>query len=253
MSGEPNGGSTPPNPGPSAEGGQPANRKYAGKYLSVEELERGYKESNTEAQRLIAEKRMADAQVAELQAQLQLAHAQRQARPEDEYIQADEDGRLRRSDLQQIARDAAREAVVETMRPLQNAMDARSRMEQQYEDYGTLEADIRKWMSGNPEMRAIHDEIAATSPRGALEFAYSKYRDARVQEAIASGSDLQAALEHGKAAGRVTSPSQTRIEEPEFNQETYRQKLDAAEKSGNWDDFLDYRLKGVIRDWQFPQ
>lgn len=241
-------------PGEGQEGtGQTGERLLAGRFKSVEELERGYKESGREAQRIVGESKLKDARIAELEAQMELAQMQGQQRqdrePEPDFLPIEDDG-IRLSALDKRIQQSVERSVLQTLQPLQKSMEARARMEQSYEDYGKTEPEIRQWLSDNPEMRQIHDEIAQTSPRGALEFAYSKYRDAKIREAAEENKTLAEILDQGKTAAGVRT-QQIRRDEPEFSQERYNQLLARAQETGNWDDFLDYRLKGSLKDWQF--
>lgn len=158
-----------PAPAPAVEPGSTptADRKFAGKYNTVGDLETGYWEQFRETQRILAENQALKSHQAQSQPQ----------RPDP--LSVLEDYGIPPQAVGQAIREVARAeaaAMFETaMAPLAAGVQARGTVMQQFPDFAQREPEIAGFIRSDPVLSQRYDRLSQTDPQAAMEWAYLQH------------------------------------------------------------------------------
>lgn len=229
------------------QGGQPTPRRYGGgKYASLEEFERGYSESFNEINRVRSEALAAQAEAAAYKRMLEENRVNRgpAADPGPSHIPVDEEGVPRahvRSLAAEEAARAAREAVAEALRPLMAGVNARTEMLKRNPEYGKHEVEVQSFLASDPYRMQMYQEMAQVNPIAAMEFAFSGWKATHPEPnpSIDSSARVHAGMPN-------SAPTSRGDEKAEMDQRKYNQLLQKGHDSGDYSEFLEYRLRNVV-------
>lgn len=144
-------------------------------YPSVDGLVKGYRESSQEAQK---QRLRAEAAELALQALAQNGAANpRQSVPDRSQ---GPEGRL--SDLGipvDELRQVVRQEAAQMFEPITRGIAARQTVLGRHKDYQSFEADVANWVQSDPERNLAYQQVFATNPVVAMEWAFQGFADDR--------------------------------------------------------------------------
>lgn len=166
-------------------------RKYAGKYTSVEELERGYWNSAQEAQRIAAENKL----LKELAAANQRANPAERVEARNEYQDELRDAAIPVEALEKLIEDRANRIVQKAFEPIVRGAQARNEMTERYPEFATRERELQSFLSARPDVNDKYNRMmAAGLEDAAMEYAFLALNSGQPrQTSDASGQEQAAA------------------------------------------------------------
>jgi hypothetical protein len=234
------------------------SRLLAGQYRSVEELERGYQSSRTEAKRLY------DENIALKAAQLAVEKIGgfRQPREEPKPQPVDIPVQFRGDQpvvptealiqqMEQRARQVAQETVSGILTPMQQLGSANASLRSTYPEFAQQEGQFASWLRDNPRYQGL----IQNDPEVGLESAYLKFaRDSGVQQTHvatqathAAQQQIESARQQAAPAGNV-SPSSRRPTETESKWGELKKLYDEAQLTGDYKRFNKARIEYALGD-----
>ena len=229
----------------------PPRRFGGGKYATLAEFEKGYSNSFEEVERLRANEAAAKAEADAYRRMLEMdRNRPAQRDPEPAYIPVEEEG-VSRAHIQQLvantAAEAAQRAVAEALRPLMQGATARTEMLNLHPDYAQREPEIHQFLAKNPRAMQLYQEVSQVNPIAGLELAYSSYRavnpappaNAQADQELDRGRIQAGMPANGSAGGRTNEQNETYSRK-------YDQLLKKAAETGDYTDFLAFRLRDVV-------
>lgn len=236
---------TPPpqaqQPAPAAQPSTiPSGRLLAGKYRSVEELERGYKEADRERRERNEEN------LALRAANIVSERVGRQPRNEPQPltsipVQFEGDKPVvpvsdLRAEMLQAARTAAQETVTGILTPMQQLGSANASLRASYPEFAQQEGNFAMWLRERPDYQGLIQQ----NPEVGLESAYLKYqRDAGLQQAshatqatLAAQQQIGQAQQHAAPAGG-SAPAGRRVTETDAIASTLKRLYDEWQTTGD--------------------
>ena len=229
-----------PAPAPQSSSG----RLFAGKYRSVEEMERGYNEAQAELKRRNEENVVLKA--AQLATE-RIGGFRRErdeppvAPPSEIPIQFRGDQPVvpvndLRNELLQAARQAAQETISGILTPMQQLGSANANLRASYPEFAQREGEFANWLRDNPG----YQELIQHNPEVGLESAYLKYsRVSGVQQATqatqathAAQQQVDSARQQAAPAGNI-APSTRRPNETESKQAHVQQLFKRWQETGD--------------------
>jgi len=191
------------------EPAEKGDKLFAGKYKSVEELEKGYANAQKELYDRNAENialRTAKAVINEGG-----YRREREEPTKPEFVKGgynpEGDPVMKREDIEATVRDTVvnltREEVQRALAPMTALSNAQSTIQQRYPEYSGREQEFTQWLTDNPDnQREVFD-----NPEGNLEVAYLRFeRDNRVAETDESQRS-QRTVEAARAHAGTITPS----------------------------------------------
>lgn len=178
----------------------PAERKFAGKYKSVDDLENGYWESQREAMRIMAENEA-------LKRQASQPHV-----PPPEPLAPLEDYGIPPHLIRQAISAEVERRVVEQVQqefqrafaPMVQGMSARAAVARRFKDFEERLPEISAHIGSDPALTERYNRMSAADPEMAMEWAYMEHqRTAKPQSA--ADTSAAGALPRGGPAQRETT------------------------------------------------
>jgi len=152
--------------------GPEANKLFAGKYKSVEELEKGY----VNAQKELYDRNAENIALRTAKAVINEGgfRREREEPTKPEFVKG---GYNPEGDP--VIRNLTREEVQKALAPMTALSNAQSNIQQRYPEYSGREGEFTQWLTNNPDnQREVFD-----NPEGNLEVAYLRFeRDNRATE-----------------------------------------------------------------------
>ena len=226
------------------EGGE---RLFAGKYKSVEELERGYQNLFEEGRKLVS--------------RLQEAESSPRAGPQGgDWISDREDPAARSAARTQDPVDALslagvpvnelkkliQQEVMHEFQPIIQGANARQAIAQDYPEFVQFEGELAQFLEANPQLKSRYNRTYSVDPEVALKWAYSEFTRASGGNRTSASGEAQAAarLDAG-LPGRV-NPGRT--PPGDFDMTTYNQLKQEAARTGDWSRVIGYKLGPQLSD-----
>lgn len=236
-------------PGLEDPSGQPTEeRLYAGKYKSVEELEKGYLNmqtvENQNNQRLAAlESRFATSD------------------PDDRILPSERrEGRRRPEDVLEemgIPPDAIGDLVAErlsqALNPIIQGAQAREMLKRSYQNFDSLEGEVANFIASNPDVQTRYQRMFRVDQGGAMEWAIDRYLKLNkgpgtAPPESASGEDAAAARLDARLPGSA-SPGQRGQDLGQAQRlEALQRAFEYGQKTGDWSMYTNMRINEVIPD-----
>jgi len=194
-------------PSPATTAAQP-EKVYAGKYKSVEELEKGYWNSAQEAKRIADENK----QLKEILTAHQRVNPAERADARPDFAKELEDAAIPVEPLMNLIRETARQIVkTEVLEPIVRGSEARAAVMREFPDFTQREASLQAFLSANPAVDEKYQRmLKAGLEQEALEFVFmTSERLSTKPVADASGQEqavarATAALSGTQVGGRGT-------------------------------------------------
>jgi len=232
----------PFHPGLEEGGGQPPERLLAGKYKSVEELEKGYLNlqtvENQNNQRIMA---LED----RFQGDIRVNPAERSAarkRPEDALEEIGIDPTVIGEFLEQKLNQA--------LNPIIQGAQAREQLKRSYPNFETLEGEVATFIQSNPEIKQRYQRMFQADQGGAMEWAINRYQ-------AAQGGSRESATGAEQLSNRLDAmlPGQGAGATPRGADIGQAQRLEAlqgayehAVKTGDWSRYMGLRIDEAVPD-----
>lgn len=194
------------------------SRRYAGKYESVEELEKGYWNSAQEAQRIAAENKA----LRDLVTSQQRVNPAERAEERKNYAEELREAAIPVDALDAYIDERAQRLVRAAFEPLARGAQARSEVMSEYPEYETKEKDMAQFLSANPR---VNDEFQkmmnAGLERAAMEYVFLQFerQNGAQNRSDASGQEQAAARATAALTGNtvgardVANSFETRLSE----------------------------------------
>jgi hypothetical protein len=261
-----------PTPGPNPPVQGPTPKKYAGKYDSIEAFEKGYGESQTEANRIVQENQLLKERLAIADEQARVAAQQtqnpiRRESPSDNYAKLKEqlaDDGLPVDIIEKMidarSKEQAAMMVGEGLAPLAGALEAQEVMTTTYPDYADNAAAINQYLNDNPTVKARYEQKRQqVGAAEATEFAYLSYQAHAAKQGPSKRTvDGAAAQAQARIDGQNNAAGGGPTLNPALPDGDYAEQLAAAYEKGQkggtqsaWKDYFNLRLKGIT-DRQAP-
>lgn len=232
-----------------AEGGQPTEQLLAGKYKSVDELERGYQNLFNEGQKLVERIK---------------GYEQRESIPparEDwlggEVVADRVDPADRRSARQDPVdalsmagipvnelREFVRKELVHEISPIFQGAQARQTVSQDYPEFAKYEGELAQFVEANPQLKARYTRVYTADPEAALKWLFTEYTRGNAAPRASASGEAQAAARLDAALPGRTVPARTLP--GDFNTEMYNNLKAEAARTGDWTRVLAYKLGGAL-------
>ena len=243
---------TPGSEQASATGG----RLLAGKYRSVDELER----AQIDAQRTLREReaalraaRAVNQHLDEVFAPLRQPREEKRDKPIpvtfDERQQPIIDPAAVMDIVREVAREVASQQVQDTLRPLSQLSQANARLRNEYPEVAQREGEFAQWMAANPE----YGERVSRDPDFYLEGAYLKFeRERGMTQGAQNANTASAAQEQVSRARANASPAgggpvaTRRQTEQDATQANLNALKKYAVETGDWKPYTKARLEGAL-------
>lgn len=258
---------SPVNPGfthPGLEPEQPANgngqpntpedkKLWAGKYVSEQELERGYVNLFSEGQRILERNKELEQRLAATAprepANYDLSNdfgmsdrpnpADRSAARRDPREVLSEVGIPMEELDEEIDRRTSR-AVQAALQPIFQGAQARSYVAQNYPDFERFEGEVAQFVEANPETKTRYQRLYQADPAGAMEWVYGQFSRSRQTPADATGGNqlgarMDALMPNMSGQGRQ-NPA-----EADFD-EAYKQAFEHGQRTGDWNRLTQVKL-----------
>ena len=225
----------------------PEKRLLAGKYETVEELEKGYLNmqtvENQNNQRLAA-----------LEARFAAAD------PDDRIMPGDRrDARKRPAEVLEemgIPSDAIGEFVAEqlsmALNPLIQGNQAREQLKRDYQNFDSLEGEVANYIAANPEVQSRYQRMFRVDQGAAMEWAIQRYLKTRGPGASppesASGGEAAAARLDARLPGSGSPGGRGQDLAQNQRLEELRKAYDYAQKTGDWSVYQNMRINEVISE-----
>lgn len=215
-------------PGPT-----PEPKRLAGKYESVEQLEKGYQELLTQSNQNYQRLQMMENEL-ELIRQNRMNPAERAASRPDPREALSEVG---------VPSDAietlVQEQIQRAFEPFIAAQNARSYAVQAFPDFDKFEQQVAEFIRTNPDRQARYTKLWAADPQGALEWAIQSYQRSKPQES--PGERRDAGLPGSSTPGNRNVVQETVSED-------LKKKFEFAQNTGDWTHYIKARLDGSTSD-----
>lgn len=227
-----------------AQSGQPGSAEQkllAGKYKTIEELERGYMESAREAARIIAEKDTLAQKAAVLEQALSAGRTGNDQRGNGRSSAWDELTSIGLS--QEQLRAAIGEVVQDALRPLAEGVNARQMIAGRHQDFGQFEGEIVQHLAANPDLKQRYDRLMGVDPGSAMELAYYSFKESRQRPSASEELKPQAGIPQSQASDRPGTATATT--------EDVQKAIEYAQQYKDPRPYLKLRLQGVIPDEHF--
>jgi len=209
---------TPANEATPTEASTAPPRKFAGKYTTVEEFERGYWNSAQEAKRLAEENKLLREIAASKQERVNPAERMDTRK---KYLEELSEAAIPVDALANLIREEAQNIVRETFEPLARGAQARSQMLEKYADYEKAERDLNNFLSANPDVNEKYTRMMnAGLEDAALEYAYLNFSRSAAVPTDASGQEQAMARATAALAGNTVGSRQV--------SDSYLNRLQAA-------------------------
>ena len=195
----------------SAPASEPA-RKFAGKYNTIDEFEKGYWSSAQEATRIAAENKA----FREILAGQQRVNPAERVEARDEALEELREAAIPVEALDRLINERANRAIRAALEPIARGAQARNDMLDKFPEFEKTERELGLFLSANPE---VNDEYQSLMAKGlesiALKHAYQSYRLNSTPMADASGQEqaiarATASLAGGQASSREVVDAQTK-------------------------------------------
>lgn len=211
--------------------GQPAEqRKYAGKYETVDELERGYWNQAEETRRILEENRELRMRQDNLDEGFQRRDTPAERRAAREYMSRLADAGVPIDDLQLAIQEGVRSVV----QPLVQGASAREEMLREYPEFAQVEPKVAQFLETHPDLRARFQASYGADQRVAMEWAYAQYRRAE-QPSSASGREQSAARLDAQLPQRnADRTASTTTDAGAVDREQYDAAMKYAQQTGDW-------------------
>lgn len=224
-------------------------KKWAGKYDNPEELEKGYRNSAEETQRIIARERLKDQEIASLKMQIQgrVNPAEQSAsrrNPVDDLTEA------------MVPVDAlgafVQSKIAEAFEPIARGMAARTAVGNEYKDFSEVEGELNTYLAANPEFNERYQRMLQSDAEGAMELLYHRWKSTVAKNE--PGNDLSG---QEQATNRAVAALTGTATGPRSAGDSYAQKLAIAlqhfKDTGDEGPYLRVRLieSGVIPESQY--
>jgi hypothetical protein len=231
-------------------GGQP-EQLLAGKYKSVDELERGYQNLFSEGQKLVERIRALEEQ------------GQYRPAPNWEGEAADRVDPATRVAQRQDPVDAlslagipvheldefVRKRIAQEIQPVFQGAQARQTVAQDYPEFSKHEGELAQFVEANPQLKARYNRVYNADPEAALKWLFNEYmRGQSAPRESASGEAQAAARLDAALPGRVQPQ---RRSPGDFDTETYNKLREEALKTGDWSRALAFKLRSTIPDGHY--
>jgi len=171
-----------------ATGRPDASRRYAGKYVSVDELEKGHMHAQgliTKLQSELAQLRAVPAAAAPAyQAAPRVNPVSRQSLVAEKIKQFEERTQIPAQELAEVVSEIAREVVHEENAPAEADRQALAYMQANHPRFFEFQPEVLAHVQANPTVAAVvNRELSRGNREGALEFAWGNY-------ALSAGVDV---------------------------------------------------------------
>jgi hypothetical protein len=228
--------------------GQPAEeRLYAGKYKTIEELEKGYENLQS----------------------IEHQNNQRLAALESRFAASDPDDRILPSDRREarkrpeevleelgIPSDSLGEFVAnqlaQALNPLIQGQQAREQLKKSYQNFDTLENEVAQFIASTPEVQTRYQRMFRVDQGGAMEWAIDRYlktKGATQQPAeTASGADAAAARLDARLPGSTSGGARGADLGESQRIEQLRRAYEYGQKTGDWSVYQSMRINEVVPD-----
>ena len=241
---------------PAAPESPQPTRLLAGKYKSVEEMERATIERERTLHEREAELRAARAvnqHLEEVFAPLRNQRDQPRERPVPVTFNDQQQPIVDNAALMEMvdrrAREIAREQVAETLQPLQSLSLANNRLRAEYPEIVQREGEFAQWLQANPS----YQERVQRDPEFALEGAYLKFERDRglattthnlETNTVAQAQVNQARSNASPAGGGATATR--RPSESDAMQQRLTELYKLGNDTGNWKPYKDARTELAV-------
>lgn len=228
------------------QGSTPEQRLLAGKYKTVEELERGYQNlltvENQNNERLtMLEQRMLNSDPAD-----RILPSERRAerkRPEEVFEELG------------IPTDALEDFVAQrlgaALNPLIQGSQAREELRRSYQDFESLETKVTEYLNRNPQEKARYQKLFQADQGGAMEWAINRYLRTAGPSAVprepGPGDEVNNRLDAmlpGSSTPGGRGEDLAQVQRSERLQKAY----DYGNQTGDWGPYTNLRLNEVIPD-----
>lgn len=226
------------------EGGQP-DQLLAGKYKSVEELERGYQNLFAEGQKLVERLRS-------YEESSQAARWGAEGEAADRVSPADmRAGRQDPVDALSMAgipvnelKELVRREIIQEISPVFQGAQARQNVAQRYPEFPQFEGELAQLLEANPQLKARYNTVYRADPEVALGWLYEEFQRAKPHPGGSASGEAQAAARLDAALPGRTQPQRTKP--GDFDTETYSKLREEAMQTGNWSKVLAFKLGSTI-------
>ena len=218
-------------PGPDGkEAKSEPDRLYAGKYKSLEELEKGYLETQREG---LKWRDKATAMESEVQRAKDELGSSERARHQAALTEAE----VPLDALDARIEQKALGLIQETLNPLFSASKAEQALTVKFNDFPGSAAIQR---SLEPDLAESYQQLYASNPEAALTMAYRVWK--AKEQAAMSKDDIIKETRRRDASKPATKAAPGAEEEDYQSAARYQELMNQGLQSGNWNAFLRYRF-----------
>jgi hypothetical protein len=230
-----------------SQGGQPdqEERLYAGKYKSVEELEKGYLNmqtvENQNNQRLAA-----------IEARLGASD------PDDRILPSERrEGRKRPEEVleemgipSEAIGDLVLERITQALNPIIQGNQAREQLRHSYQNFDSLEGEVANFIASTPDVQTRYQRMFRVDQGAAMEWAIDRYLKTKgpgtAPAESASGADAAAARLDARLPGSGSPANRGQDLGQAQRLEQLQKAYEYAQKTGDWSVYSSMRINEVI-------
>lgn len=172
-------------------------RKFAGKYNTLDEFERGYWNSAQEAVRLASELKT----TREILASQQRVNPAERVEAREAFLEELRDAAIPVDALDKLIETRVQRGVALALEPIVRGATARNEMMEQFPEFANVERQLNHFLSANPEVNDEYQRMmTAGFEKTALKYALLNYNASNASKPIADASGQEQAVARATAS-----------------------------------------------------